>query len=1412
MAKIVSSSSKVRRNPLEEMRRVREKTGKRIDQLEEIADVTVRKDWSIATLKVMRRDARMLLDYVVSRELMKQDVEIPRNLEEQKALLLLYQNEYLSKIKLGIYEPFKDARFWVALLHYFAVNGKGQLCRYRVSTRLYGSLVERGRVELDGDIEDTRLEQVIDDLTQLESNIDLLPEAMQPNTNIDPAILALDVELSSASDAVYDYTPKDIPAEGALVDAAPAMSHMDAQYSINDAAVIDTIDPAEIEHFEIMSKDLEPPEEDQNPLCLRTINRFFSNCLRFLLINGQPLEKKFKNDICKVVSYNAIVKRWYPTGEKEKSWMTDTEGKACFTALWSIGINEKRKPTIELLCIHTVLQLLQVDGIRTLSWVDHSDRPAKKPGRYLRYHHVTFRYVGHDGTEPQFITYGRVPASKHQAKKGDKHFKPFALGTRGAARRAAVHGTTHAATRADTTQDAAESASEVSTSSLLHDMESDLCYDASAGMVAVALLSDAMPPSFADVMEDVELGKQLMGSQGYYDFKCKPEFMNCPVFIRKVKSTYKSKHDLDQCSLGDEWGPMLRRTLDDAFALCGKIAGLNERTSLSMLRRSLSQRLQMQGHKSRFISRAMDQGTLNVRLPEEVYVPSHRPMDTVARMRGDSRSTAIVAQVSKLGAVSFKVCRSELSQNIIEELADLAEAFSVGEDVGEEMMLAYASANHGHRCNLETTLRHIVELCRGRDTVIKHVRHPFIDPEICKGSFLNMIEWLRRKGPYACHACSRPSAEAHPVASERGGVYMFRATSDCFRQRNDPRFLCFVCRNDFPIDASSTHVPLCLANYLETAITPESQFTIIPPLGPLSTHSGHYYVCPFVTCNDLQQRFGQFDKDAEHLRNIKIKRLLPSTGPEFGNGAFLVFRNMYNFRRHNSQHVFEADGNGSLSLRKALIANSRLTETIDEADEDDADDDDDEDVAQNEEESEESHTVTFDEASAGDERKADDQQADAGREENLRVAEEDRGGGAETSDTCRSEQRSVPSLGFQDEQDESSGLQRILNDEQDGLADEQNDEENVMVQICGIADCNLVVSDSREGSNKHLAHLVNDHQIPLLVGPTGRTIRMINLEALEGRPIDEIYRANKTKRKSTMNQDDDDDEGDDEEAHAFHGNVRYFASAATAAPRKKKIRFVDENKVSMAAASDPVASIPASVPASTTSGSKPTIVLKNYKCTIKNCKSVLSTSSSLCKHIRTQHLGQRVECQVQGCSYVAKTPTNLKYHDDNVHKANIRQREKMTCLLEGCGATFQRSNLRDHEKRYHGSRKLKCLRAHCTDSFDTKAELRIHEEEFHKYKDPVIHCLLAECGRSFKKSSESRHMANYHPQNKQVVPCDEENCTKTYSSGRELERHKRCDHPKQRFHCPIEECKSEYALEFSLRMHLRDKHKQNLHK
>lgn len=97
--------------------------------------------------------------------------------------------------------------------------------------------------------------------------------------------------------------------------------------------------------------------------------------------------------------------------------MSDQQFSDIVASFWRPAVAEtKSRPlkAIQILSNHTVMLCLCYWGIRAISWLDERYRTTGKEGRYLRWHHLTLRFLGYyEELQPLFILFGSVSGVKH---------------------------------------------------------------------------------------------------------------------------------------------------------------------------------------------------------------------------------------------------------------------------------------------------------------------------------------------------------------------------------------------------------------------------------------------------------------------------------------------------------------------------------------------------------------------------------------------------------------------------------------------------------------------------------------------------------------------------------------------------------------------------------------------------------------------------------------------------------------------------------------------------------------------------------------------------------------------------------------------------------------------------------------
>ncbi|XP_069859420.1 transcription factor IIIA [Dipodomys merriami] len=147
-----------------------------------------------------------------------------------------------------------------------------------------------------------------------------------------------------------------------------------------------------------------------------------------------------------------------------------------------------------------------------------------------------------------------------------------------------------------------------------------------------------------------------------------------------------------------------------------------------------------------------------------------------------------------------------------------------------------------------------------------------------------------------------------------------------------------------------------------------------------------------------------------------------------------------------------------------------------------------------------------------------------------------------------------------------------------------------------------------------------------------------------------------------------------------------------------------------------------------------------FRCLQEGCGKHFASPSRLKRH---EKVHEGYVCQ-KGCSFVAKTWTELLKHVRETHK------EEITC--EVCQRRFKRKDhLKQHMKTHAPERDVyRCPREGCGRTYTTVFNLQSHILSFHEEKRPFV-CEYAGCSKTFAmKQSLIRHAVVHDPDKKKM--------------------------------------------------------------
>lgn len=433
------------------------------------------------------------------------------------------------------------------------------------------------------------------------------------------------------------------------------------------------------------------------------------------------------------MKYIAIKTEWYPTGVKEKFWLSDSQIEQLLSAVW-LGYEQqtiKRHPTLlTRLCIHTIIQLLDVGGYRLNGLLDDRQRNEGVLGTFLRWQHLWIRFIGYDqNDEPEFVVIGGVPAAKFAGKHGDHHFQPFVYGIRKA------------------------------------DDQLKTSRDVAFGLTALAIVQGAMGPRLLNVFEDKSFGHELLQSsrERFHDFRCLPEYRDSPVFIyRSGTSKNKLKHPKDVSPLGPDFRPMRTTPFVNNVIKLGNSIGFDQNVTYNTFRRSYSIKLQLFADVPAWkICHSMSHISGDKRLHRQVYRPTHMPVDRAAVWFGDKTSSPTVANAaSQVGTIGNPPNPALYDDRKRDQLRELVQSFIDDEAPAEELIAAYAEINSGRRVSVENSLVGLIRFSEGDLWKIAAIT-PHVYDHLCGGN-------LKRSVRLLLDANARSVASKEPTSFEDG--------------------------------------------------------------------------------------------------------------------------------------------------------------------------------------------------------------------------------------------------------------------------------------------------------------------------------------------------------------------------------------------------------------------------------------------------------------------------------------------------------------------------------------------------------------------------------------------------------------------------------------------------------------------
>ena len=188
-----------------------------------------------------------------------------------------------------------------------------------------------------------------------------------------------------------------------------------------------------------------------------------------------------------------------------------------------------------------------------------------------------------------------------------------------------------------------------------------------------------------------------------------------------------------------------------------------------------------------------------------------------------------------------------------------------------------------------------------------------------------------------------------------------------------------------------------------------------------------------------------------------------------------------------------------------------------------------------------------------------------------------------------------------------------------------------------------------------------------------------------------------------------------------------------------------------------------------------------------NCDQTFQRLRSLKDHVKSIHLGLRVNCTLCTATFSTRQGKNSHYKSKHRNVAH-------TC--SDCGAKFTtRSTLRRHELTIHAGVVIPC--SDCERVFSTKGGLKVHVQAAHLDSRLYI-CNI--CMNAFNRSSSLAAHKRTHLG--MSFPC--EFCPAVFRQNVHLTRHCKTFHLGLRFECDL--CGQQCTTQHAVREHIRTQH------